>query len=156
MRHLSPAVPQRLHAGAAAAQCRPVASPFRLPRMSHPCQSCGACCAAYRVGFHWSEAEPAAGGSGVPAAMAEVLDPFRLAMRGTWARQPHCVALEGEVGAQVGCRIYARRPSPCRELQASWENGAQSPQCDRARAMHGLAALTPLDWVRQQDSEACD
>ena len=124
--------------------------------MSHPCQSCGACCAAYRVSFHWSEAEPAAGGDGVPAAMAEVLDPFRLAMRGTWARQPHCVALDGEVGTQVRCRIYARRPSPCRELQASWEDGTQSPQCDRARAMHGLAPLAPADWLaRQQETENC-
>jgi hypothetical protein len=157
MRPLSPVAAEWLRAGAVAAQCRAVALSFRHPRMSHPCQSCGACCAAYRVGFHWSEAEPAAGGNGVPAEMTEVLDPFRLAMRGTWARQPHCVALDGEVGAQVGCRIYARRPSPCRELQASWEDGTPSPQCDRARAKHGLAPLTPADWMaRQQVVETCD
>lgn len=124
--------------------------------MPHPCFSCGACCAAYRVSFHWSEAEPAAAGTGVPAELAEVLDPFRLAMRGTWARAPHCVALEGAVGTQTSCRIYARRPSPCRELHASWEDGVPSPQCDRARALHGLVPLTPADWAElrlQQQTE---
>jgi hypothetical protein len=29
----------------------------------------------------------------------------------------------------------------------SWEFGAVSPQCDKARLAHGLAALTPQDWL---------
>jgi hypothetical protein len=31
-------------------------------------------------------------------------------------------------------------------VPASWEFGAASPQCDKARIAHGLAALTPADW----------
>jgi Fe-S-cluster containining protein len=116
--------------------------------MSHPCQSCGACCAAYRVSFHWFEAEPAMGAPGIPAQLTEPMDPHRLVMRGTWAPQPRCVALQGEVGTHAHCSIYPQRPSPCRELQASWENGVQSPQCDKARARHGLPPLTPADWQR--------
>jgi Fe-S-cluster containining protein len=116
--------------------------------MSHPCQSCGACCAAYRVSFHWFEAEPAMGAPGIPAQLTEAMDPHRLVMRGTWAPQPRCVALQGEVGTHAHCSIYPQRPSPCRELQASWESGVPSPHCDKARARHGLPPLTPEDWQR--------
>ncbi|MCK7592397.1 YkgJ family cysteine cluster protein [Pseudomarimonas salicorniae] len=114
--------------------------------MGHPCLSCGACCAHFRVAFHWSEAEPFLGGT-VPPQLTEKLDPHRLAMRGTQARAPHCTALQGAVGGEVACAIYAQRPSPCRELEAAWEFGRPSPQCDRARAAHGLPALTPDSWI---------
>lgn len=110
--------------------------------MSHPCLSCGACCAAFRVAFHWSEADAALGG-GVPEALTEKLDPHRVLMRGTRAPPVRCVALAGEVGRAASCGIYALRPSPCRELQAAWEHGEPSPQCDRARQHHGLLPLTP-------------
>jgi len=53
----------------------------------------------------------------------------------------------GQVGGAVGCSIYAQRPSPCRELQAAWEHGEPSEQCDRARQAYGLALLTPGDWT---------
>lgn len=99
----------------------------------------------YRVAFHWSEADPELGG-GVPTELTEVLDPHRLVMRGTQARVPHCIALEGAVGGPTRCGIYAQRPSPCRELLPAWENGQPSPQCDRARARHGLPPLTPAHW----------
>ena len=115
--------------------------------MDHPCLSCGACCAAFRVAFHWSEADPGLGG-GVPVELTEVLDPHRLVMRGTQARAPHCIALEGAVGGPTRCRIYLQRPSPCRELLPAWENGEPSPQCDRARARHDLPPLTPAHWCR--------
>lgn len=113
----------------------------------HPCLRCGACCAAFRVAFHWSEAQPHKPG-GVPAALAAPLRLHELAMRGTDdAGAPvRCVALQGAVGAGTACRIYAARPAPCRELGAAWETGAASPQCDRARAMHGLRPLVPADW----------
>ncbi|GIX35021.1 MAG: zinc/iron-chelating domain-containing protein [Lysobacteraceae bacterium] len=114
--------------------------------MAHPCLACGACCAHFRVAFHWSEAEPFLGGA-VPAELTEKLDPHRLAMRGTQARRPRCVALAGEVGHAACCTIYPRRPSPCRELAPAWEAGAPSPQCDRARAAHGLPPLTPDSWI---------
>lgn len=115
--------------------------------MSHPCLSCGACCAAFRVAFHWSEAEPGQGG--VPPDAVVRWDAHRVALRGTDRRAPHCAQLDGVVGASVRCRIYAQRPSPCRELRAAWEDGTPSPQCDRARARHGLAALTPAHWKNE-------
>jgi uncharacterized protein len=114
--------------------------------MSHPCLSCGACCAQFRVAFHWSEADPFLG-RGIAPELTETLDPHRLAMRGTQARQPRCAALAGTVGEQVACGIYAQRPSPCRELVPAWEHGHPSPQCDRARAAHGLPPLTPGHWL---------
>ena len=119
--------------------------------MSHPCLSCGACCAHFRVSFYWAEADPFLNGDGpaatVPADLTEPLTPTRLAMRGTNARAPRCVALQGEVGDRVQCGIYPQRPSPCRELQASWQDGSHSPGCDRARAAYGLPPLTPEIWI---------
>ena len=112
----------------------------------HPCQHCGACCATYRVAFHWSEAAPETGGL-TPPELTETLDPHRVVMRGTYGGHAvRCVALGGEIGMEVGCTVYAQRPSPCHALQASWEHGAPSPQCDRARERHGLPPLTPADW----------
>lgn len=113
--------------------------------MPHPCLSCGACCATFRVSFHWSETEPALGGH-TPAELTEPVDAHRVAMRGTWARRPRCIALRGEIGAGAHCSSYALRPSPCRELLPSWEHGAASAQCDTARTAHGLPVLTPRDW----------
>lgn len=115
--------------------------------MSHPCLRCGACCAHFRVAFHWSEAEPFMGGS-TPPGLTEKLDPHRLNMRGTNARSPRCVALVGQVGEAAHCGIYAQRPSPCHELKPAWEDGTPSPQCDRARLAHGLRTLTPECWLQ--------
>ncbi|MBB5207627.1 hypothetical protein HNQ52_001156 [Chiayiivirga flava] len=98
------------------------------------------------MAFHWSEASDEAVAP-VPAALTEALDAHRVAMRGTYARAPRCIALQGDVGAFNACTVYERRPSPCRELQPAWEHGAPSPQCDRARARHGLAPLRPDDWA---------
>lgn len=111
----------------------------------HPCLSCGACCAAYRVAFHWSEAAPELGGS-TPPQLTERLDPHRVLMRGTLSSPVRCVALRGDVGRDAHCSIYPQRPSPCRTLPVAWEHGEPSPQCDRARAAHGLMALQPGDW----------
>lgn len=52
--------------------------------MIYPCLRCGACCAHFRVAFHWSEADFGLGGV-VPVELTEKLDAHRLAMRGTWA-----------------------------------------------------------------------
>ena len=74
--------------------------------------------------------------------------PFEVAMRGTEGRDPlRCIALAGEIGQAVACTIYDRRPSPCRQVQPAWEHGEPSPQCDRARARHGLPPLTPADFT---------
>ena len=114
--------------------------------MPNPCTACGACCAYFRVAFYWSEAEPFLGGV-VPSALTAKLDPNRLVMAGTDRRPPRCGALSGTVGSDVACTIYVDRPSPCRELEPSWQNGAPSPQCDRARLAHGLPVLTSDDWI---------
>ncbi len=86
-------------------------------------------------------------GGQVPPELTEKLDPHRVAMRGTQAYRPRCVALEGTVGAATRCSIYAWRPSICRDVQPAWETGTPSPQCDKARSMHGLAPLTMDDWL---------
>lgn len=113
--------------------------------MSTPCLSCGACCACYRVAFHWSEAEPFLGGR-VPQALVVKLDPHRVAMRGTeGGREVRCTALSGTIGTAVHCEVYEHRPSPCRELQPEWQDGAPSEQCRKARVRHGLPPLEPPD-----------
>lgn len=113
--------------------------------MVHPCLECGACCATYRVAFHWTEADPGWGGKVPPQAVA-TWDPHRVALRGTDRREPRCEQLVGQIGKHAQCGIYALRPSPCRDLVPAWENGQPSPQCDRARIRHGLAPLAPATW----------
>lgn len=103
----------------------------------NPCQSCGACCAAFRVDFH--PAELAGGafawGEGVPRALAIPLTPHLVRLAGTDDGPPRCQALAGEIGRQVACTIYGSRPSPCREFDT--EHAA----CQRARRLHGLPPL---------------
>ena len=122
----------------------PTRPPTRHP-MRHPCLTCGACCAHFRISFHWSEADPALGGT-VPIELAEPLRRHELVMRGTSQATPRCVALDAEIGVRSRCSIHPVRPSVCRAVDASWEFGAPSPQCDKARIAHGMAMLTPADW----------
>lgn len=115
-----------------------------------PCLNCGACCASFRVAFHWSEAEPFLGGT-VPAELTLKLDPHRLALRGTEGGSClRCAALQGTIGEAVHCAIYEQRPSPCRELQPDGMDSNPSDQCRRARARHGLPPLEPPDWEDPQ------
>ena len=116
--------------------------------MIHPCLRCGACCAFFRVSFHWSEGADAQANAahGVPLKHLRDRSAILRDMRGTTDRPPRCSALAGIIGGACHCSIYDRRPSPCRELQASFENGVPSPGCDRARAAHGLPPLTADDW----------
>ena len=102
---------------------------------ANPCVRCGACCATYRVSFYWSEAEA----NGLADTLTEKLSPWMSCMAGTNRALPRCVALRGEIGADIGCSIYAQRPSPCRELLPGDE------QCHRARARHGLPPLSADD-----------
>lgn len=101
------------------------------------CQSCGACCAAFRVDFHRAEL---AGGTfawegGVPPEMTVPVTGNLVRMRGTDDEPPRCVALSGELGRQVACRIYGQRPSPCREFDLEHE------ACARARRRLDLPSL---------------
>jgi uncharacterized protein len=96
--------------------------------MTSACQQCGACCASFRVSFYWAEI-PA---RDLPESAVEKVTPHLACMAGTNRSEPHCVALEGGVGKSVSCRLYAQRPSPCREVEPG------DAQCNRARARHGL------------------
>lgn len=113
-------------------------------RAEELCLNCGACCAHFRVSFHWSEADPEQGGE-VPPPLTVPVDPYRVAMRGTETRPVRCVALQGDVGGCVACTIYAQRPSPCRDFAVSWANGERNERCDQARAAWGLPPLTVED-----------
>ncbi|MCC6138839.1 MAG: YkgJ family cysteine cluster protein [Bdellovibrionaceae bacterium] len=113
----------------------------------HPCLSCGACCASFRVAFYWREAEPAEHEAAVPQNFWEELTERHRCMKGTSSKhQPKCVALEGRIGNQVQCSIYSQRPSTCRDFEASYENGEKNEKCDRARIKHGMQALVRGDW----------
>jgi Fe-S-cluster containining protein len=119
--------------------------------LDNPCITCGACCAFFRVSFYWSEADPAAGGVTPPELTAK-LTPHHAVLRGTEQQPPRCIALEGEIGTRVRCVIHPLRPSPCRELQASWVDGTPNERCDRARLAHGLPPLSPPTDTRSRDS----
>ena len=119
----------------------------------NPCLSCGACCAYFRASFYWAETDSAPGGT-VPAEMTEKLNDFRCVMKGMRSSPVRCVALEGQIGERVFCRIHALRSSVCREFDASWVNGEKNIRCDRARAAHNLAPLPPDAWgPRPPDKE---
>ncbi|MFO8010148.1 MAG: YkgJ family cysteine cluster protein [Dehalococcoidia bacterium] len=109
----------------------------------NPCLSCGACCAAFRVMFYWTELAEG-GQDGVPPEMTEDVDAFSLAMKGTTEDRPRCIALEGEIGREVHCAIYEKRPRICRAFVPSWTENGPNEQCDQARAIWGLPPLSPL------------
>ncbi|UXH76576.1 YkgJ family cysteine cluster protein [Roseateles amylovorans] len=90
------------------------------------CQSCGACCASFRVSFYWGEADDAPMGT-VPVTLTQPVSPHLRCMSGTQTQPVRCVALQGVVGQQVGCGIYAQRSTTCREVQPGDE------QCLKAR-----------------------
>ena len=108
----------------------------------NPCLTCGACCAAFRVSFYWSESDSAVADS-VPADMTCRMAPLLSAMKGTNQTHPWCIALQGNVGVNVRCAIYERRPSVCREVTPSGHKSAANVWCDRARAIWGLPSLLP-------------
>lgn len=101
--------------------------------MTHPCLTCGACCASFRVDFSVYETQEL--GGDVPDGLAvDVTDTLRR-MRGTDHSPPRCAALYGRVGEKATCGIYEWRPSPCREFEEG------SDACQRARQRHGLPTL---------------
>ena len=117
------------------------------PLPPHPCLSCGACCASFRVAFYWREAERGSSFE-VPTHLTVDLDSHLRCMKGTEVKhRPCCTSLRGKIGHKAWCSIYESRPSPCREFQASFENGYPNPRCDEARKKHGLRALTKQDWT---------
>jgi hypothetical protein len=97
------------------------------------CLGCGACCAAYRVSFYWSEAREL----GLEEHLIEKLTSLRMCMAGTRQNNVRCRALQGIIGREVFCITYSRRPSPCREVQQG------DDKCNRARAKYGLEPIAP-------------
>lgn len=88
----------------------------------------------FRVDFSCYELEDA--GGTVPMGLAVEANGSTVRMRGTDHWPVRCAALTGQVGERVGCGIYEWHPSPCREFEEG------SDACLRARARHGLPALT--------------
>jgi uncharacterized protein len=100
-------------------------------KLSFDCQTCGACCAYFRVSFYWAETDAHPQGS-VPKAMTKSISPYHVAMQGTTIKPPRCVALDGNIGESVGCSIYEKRSSTCREFEMGTD------ECIKARREHGL------------------
>lgn len=121
-------------------------NPWLMGR-GNPCIQCGACCAFFRVSFFWEEANPEDPES-VPYELTESLDGLMQCMKGTNQPHPQCVALSGEIGEKVGCIIYDRRSSVCREfglhetVQGIKVNGIDLVRCNQARKAWNLPPLT--------------
>ncbi|WP_353235360.1 YkgJ family cysteine cluster protein [Diaphorobacter ruginosibacter] len=100
----------------------------------HPCLTCGACCASFRVDFSVEETQER--GGHVPDGLVVAVTDGTARMRGTDHAAPRCAALTGTVGTRAACGIYEWRPSPCREFEAG------SDACIRARARRQLPPLS--------------
>ncbi|QIL81195.1 YkgJ family cysteine cluster protein [Diaphorobacter sp. HDW4A] len=118
-----------------------MAAPAKTPAIAaqmtssseHPCLTCGACCASFRVDFAVEETQEC--GGSVPDGLVVPVTDYTARMRGTDHASPRCAALTGKVGVKAACGIYEWRPSPCREFEAG------SDACQRARARHGMPVL---------------
>ena len=97
--------------------------------MTHPCLTCGACCASFRVDFSVHETQEM--GGDVPDGLVVEVTGATSRMRGTDHSPPRCAALTGKVGTQAACGIYEWRPTPCRAFAA----GSQA--CHPARRRQG-------------------
>ena len=109
--------------------------------LDNPCLACGACCALFRVSFYCGELSGGSGGT-VPAGLASKVNDVIACMRGTEHGQGRCIALVGVLGRPgIHCRIYAERPTTCREFSTWLADGTPNPDCQAARAAIGVAPL---------------
>jgi Fe-S-cluster containining protein len=107
------------------------------------CQTCGACCATFRITLPRVELDNAAGGW-VPAALTEPYTPTTACMREHAEHPGRCIALAGAPGESVRCTIYAQRPGACRDFAPLSLFGQGDEACDAARRRHGLRPLGTL------------
>lgn len=122
--------------------------------MSHPCRNCGACCAFFRVEFYWREANYEDYDLAVPVELTEDVNEQKRCMKGTNGKATiRCIALKGKIGQEVSCDIYGNRATPCREFEASYENGEPNYRCDQARERYGLRPLKRDDWPQINSAE---
>ena len=101
---------------------------------AHPCLSCGACCASFRVDFAVYEMQ-AMGGT-VPDGLALDVNGSTCRMRGTEQVPIRCADRPG--GPAGGVQHLRTAPAPSLEFSAG------DYACHKARARHGLAPLIPL------------
>jgi uncharacterized protein len=106
----------------------------------NPCVNCGACCNHYRVSFYQGELSEMPMGF-VPSHLTTKINNFMACMKGTEIGLGKCVALTGEVGIKVGCSIYDKRPTPCREFNVWDSEGNPNPRCQELRQEIGLPLL---------------
>ena len=118
----------------------------------NPCIQCGACCAFFRVSFFWEESAPD-DPLGVPAELTEENDEMFQSMKGTNQHSPRCIALQGKIGRQVSCAIYAQRSSTCREFGLHETDHVISvssidlDRCNQARKAWNLPPLNRADLL---------
>lgn len=128
---------------------RPAVFDKSSPGASHPCVSCGACCAFYRASFPFFEVQQRQ----IPEDLVQEINFPYVAMRGTHLKATadmRCVALKGTVG-EFGtlCGIYENRASCCRDFWPSLEDGVtHNARCDKAREAHNMVPLVEADWER--------
>jgi hypothetical protein len=121
--------------------------------LDNPCMQCGACCAFFRVSFYWEESS-AGTADGVPTEFTSEVSDFLQCMKGTNQPSPRCVALTGKIGEKVGCKIYLKRSSTCRDFGLHLEdgkivvNGENLIRCNEARKAWNLPPLTRTDLLR--------
>jgi Fe-S-cluster containining protein len=121
--------------------------------LENPCIQCGACCAFFRVSFYWEETT-AFDPIGVPTEFTEELSGFLQCMKGTDQPHPRCTMLTGKIGEEVGCAIYTRRSSTCRDFGLHLEDGKllvdgeNLIRCNEARKAWNLPPLTRSELRR--------
>lgn len=93
------------------------------------CRDCGACCVFSST---WPEFEEDPDGDGIPLELVDC-ETGRMKCDGD-----RCLALEGVVGREVRCKVYAHRPKVCREF-SPW---TRTHDCNTVRAYSGLPPLT--------------
>ena len=95
-----------------------------------PCQQCGACCSYSNTWPRFSTEDDAE----IARIPARLIDRRGAGMACIGER---CAALEGEIGVETRCRVYAVRPHVCRACEPGDE------ACRIARQWFGLAWPIP-------------
>ena len=98
----------------------------------HPCMNCGACCATYRVAFHWMETIHGPVGPGVPEALTQPLDAHRLVMAGT----KRAVLVDGKAREIGYASMYELRGLLC-DLSRGVSLDGNDPRAGRPRCARG-------------------
>lgn len=83
-------------------------------------------------------------GGRVPVALTEPYTATTACMREHPDMPGRCIALEGIVGTQVSCAIYAHRPAACSEFAPLSALGIGDDACNEARRRQGLPPLGGL------------